>query len=629
MAASAALNLPAAFLPAAAAAGGAAAWGGRMRLLDALSVLDPARIMPSMLRARAASLSGPRMAHRAAGWARVTLRAERPPPRAILMITGILLRLGPARRLERRMAEMVRAAIQESGSIDDPRRIARFSLGMALISAAPAAACGSVLGMLASPAFFAVAAVPAALLMGSMAQLRMARSQRRRSMEHELPAFIACASTMEEAGCTLYAFLGRLARARAALFPAIQRDAAMFARNAAYMAMPHADALRKVAATHPSRRFRDFVNDYTSSYATSGASTANMLASASESAFRGLQFRIRSYVGDAQGIAQVMLLVMAMAPITSIAASMLATGSEALGMTLLMALMMPAVSLVMIAMVDGRQPRTHNAISFAREGIAAGAVVAVAMALAGRPAWEALGVASAACFGINAACNMGRFRMLDGLDRAMPSFLQDVTDGMAENMSIYECIGRQTGHAGKALSGILAGIYRQMFMGESLIDAAEGVRTKSWLSHMVFFVLGHVHESGGASAKTMQAFTNFVREHQESRQEMAASLRGPLMMGYAIPLIMGLVMAVSMQLTDSISSDFGDLEGLPISVPSAQDARALADSSFFLVVLCSILIGLIVSKMAYLTLRHTLHTCILACLSVAICHAVPLAPPLF
>ena len=50
-------------------------------------------------------------------------------------------------------------------------------------------------------------------------------------------------------------------------------------------------------------------------------------------------------------------------------------------------------------------------------------------------------------------------------------------------------------------------------------------------------------------------------------------------------------MVVATQLADSIAGDFGGIETLSISIPTAVDTESMTELSFLLVVICSALIG--------------------------------------
>ena len=635
MAAFAVLNQPLLFLGAAGASAVIAAWGIRINLPKFIRIpaksdlyylkrkLHKSKIKPITQRRVADKKSDRRkMAHG-------ILKAEHFSPNTVMTMASIFLKLRIAKKLERWMIGMIKTAIFESGAIEDSRRIAHYSISLAFLTMPPTLAGGILLGIFVSPVFFAIAGVPAAFLMSGVINLRITRSQRKNAISHELPIFIMCTSIMEQVGFNLYAFLEKLSRTKTTLFPTIQRDARLFMRNTAFLAMPPEKALKRIADVHPNQQFKDLVSDYTSARMTSGASTANTMMSATESSFRNMRFRIKAYEGTAQGMAQILLLMMATAPIMTIASSLVATGSSALHLTMLMLLLMPMMSIMIMIMIDGQQPRTHNTAGFAREGIVIAAITVTVMAVLGRPAWEIMGISVAVFAGINSFRNLGHFRMLASLDKAMPKFLEEVTDGMTEGMTIYESIKRKANHPNKPLRKILSTISKKMYMGKRLVVASEEVQSQSWLSHVVLFVLGHIHESGAASAQILRTFSNFTKDYQESKQELLSGLRGVIGMGYFIPILMGFMLVVASQLVTSITGDLGDIEHLPIAIPTVRDAEALTESAFVLVVMCSALIGFVVSKIAYFTVQHTLHVCIMSVMAVILCHIVPFVPPFF
>ena len=557
------------------------------------------------------------------------LKVEKFSPSTIMSMASIFLKLQIAKKLEHYMVGIIKTAIFESGAIDDSRKIAQFSISLAFLTMPPTLAGGILLGIFVSPVFFTIVVIPVAFLMSGVINLRIIKSQRKNAIGHELPIFIMCAGIMEQVGFSLYVFLERLSSTKTSLFPTIQKDAILFTRNTKLLAMPHAKALKRIADMHPNQQFKDLVSDYTSAVMTSGASTANTMMSSTDSAFRSMRFKIKAYAGTAQGLANMLLMIMATAPIMTIASSILSTGSSALNMTMMMLLLMPMMSIMMILMVDGQQPRTHSSTGIAREGIVIAIIAGVVMIVLSRPAWEILGVTVAIFAGINAFRNLGYFRMLASLDKAMPKFLEEIADGMIEGMSIYEGIKRKKNHPNKFMRNILTMLAKKMYMGKGLVDASEEIPTQSWLSHVVLFVLGHIHESGEASAQILRTFSNFTKDYQESKQELLSSLRGVLGMGYMIPVVMGFMLVISSQLIGTITGQLGDVEGLPIAIPTVSDTKTLTDSSFLLVVMCSSLIGAVVSKIAYFTVKHTLHVCIMSVMAVILCHMVPLVPPIF
>ena len=164
---------------------------------------------------------------------------------------------------------------------------------------------------------------------------------------------------------------------------------------------------------------------------------------------------------------------------------------------------------------------------------------------------------------------------------------------------------------------------KQMMFGKSLATAAESAKTTSWLSRILFFVLSQVQESGGGDTHSLQTFANFVKEYVESRREMIASLRGSIIMGYIIPLLMVVMLLVTSEMTSSVTGELEGLEAMAIKFPTIEQAEEIKKQSSFLIVECSVLIGFLVSKIAYFTMKHSLHVCMLAVLGTALCVALP------
>ena len=275
--------------------------------------------------------------------------------------------------------------------------------------------------------------------------------------------------------------------------------------------------------------------------------------------------------------------------------------------------------------VDGKQPRTHNAVPLYRPPLMLAFMSAAVTLIMGVPLWGVMGVATVVWAGTNAFMARKHFSKISRMDGALPAFAQFVTDGRMEGMEIREAVNARAKSRDKkdALSPVLLDISKQMMFGKSLAVAAESARTTSWLSRILFFVLSQVQESGGGDTHSLQTFTNFVKDYVESRREMMASLRGSIIMGYIIPIIMVVMLVVTSTMTSNITGDMEALEAMPINFPTVEQTEAMAEQSNFLIVECTILIGLLVSKITYFTMKHTMHVCMMAAFGTALCIGLP------
>lgn len=533
--------------------------------------------------------------------------------------------LAPIRRLEIYMVEKVRMAIFESGHANDSMKIAKHGIMCAMISMPPSVVVAAALAAMLHPGFLGLCAVPAAVMFSGLIQLKNAKSQRKSAIGHELPVFIACASIMEKVGVSFYEFILHITKSKTTLFPVLRQDALLFKRNVDYMAMSHTTALRRVAETHPNESFKEIVANYAAAYATSRTNTASTMAAATESAFRVMKNSIKSYTSEANGMAQLVLMIMAVMPILALATTFVATGKDAVSMTVMVMLILPIVIIVLLASADGKQPRTHNTVPLYRPPIVLAAMTVPVTLIAGVPFWGVLGVAVAAWGGINAFLARKNFSDTSRMDDALPAFAQFVTDSRMEGMEIRDAVRARSKSNDKkdALGPVLRDMSKQMMFGKSLATAAESAKTTSWLSRILFFVLSQVQESGGGDTHSLQTFANFVKEYVESRREMIASLRGSIIMGYIIPLLMVVMLLVTSEMTSSVTGELKGIEAMPINFPTMEQTEEIRKQSNFLIVECSILIGFLVSKMAYFTIKHSMHVCALAVLGTTLCVALP------
>ena len=543
----------------------------------------------------------------------------------IMTMLKPLMSLTLIRRLEKHLVEKIRMAIFESGHMNDSMKMARRSIMYALLSVPPSVVAAIVFAYMFHPGFLGLCCIPAVVLFSGLFQLKNVRAQRKSAIGHELPVFIACASIMEKVGISFYEFIARIGKSDTTLFPILRQDAMIFNRNVRFMAMSNTKALKKVAETHPNDDFRKIVTNYAAAYSTSGTNTANTMAAATESAFRVMRNSIKTYTTEANGIAQLILMIMAVMPIMALATTFIATGRDAVSMTVMVMMILPMIIIMLMISIDGKQPRTHNAVPFYRPPLIVALLSVPVTLIAGAPLWGMLGVATVLWAGLNAAMTNKHFSNLSKMDDALPAFAQFVTDGRMEGMEIREAvvIGAKNKDKKDALGPILRNISKQMMFGKSLATAAENVKTASWLSRILFFVFSQVQVSGGGDTHSLQMFTNFVKDYVESRREMIASLRGSVIIGYIIPIIMLGMILVTSEMTSNLSGDMEGLEAMPISFPTIEQTKEITAQSNFLIVECSILIGLLVSKITYFTMKHTVHVCMMAAMGTALCVSLP------
>jgi len=316
-------------------------------------------------------------------------------------------------------------------------------------------------------------------------------------------------------------------------------------------------------------------------------------------------------------------------PLLSIGSTFIATGDTATTLTISILLLLPIITMMIIVYTDSSQPKTQDNTKLSiHAAISAFATVLVTMLL-GLRMWEVFGITVVVFATINMAYNWKKFKDVADTDDSLESFLQNVTDNKESGIDIFTSIKKIAADSTEyknVFSNALLEISKKMTFGKTLSAASESSGLKSWLSRVVFFILAELHESGGANTRILRIMTAFVGQYTTDRKEMIMSLKGSLVIAYIIPVLMIMMLVISIQMTEKVSADIEGLESLPINFTINTLTGDFLDWSYLLVVECSVLVAIIMSKIAYFTVKHTLHVGILTGVALGLCYAVPYLP---
>ena len=545
----------------------------------------------------------------------------------LLSMGDFLFKFGAMKKLENIIKTKLRQGIFEAGVMEDSSKLARYGIITAFLAFLVLMPLGIIFAITLHPGFALLTGMPAVLLATGILKLKMDKQQRKSAIDHELPIFIACVTIMEQVGVSLYKFMDKIAYTQSTLFPVIKKDIRLFHRNKQLIGMDDMSALTAVAKSHPSKNFRDFVSNYNAATITSKTNTENMMQSATESAMREMTRHSTQYTKDAEGIAQIVLLVMSVMPLMGLATQFVSSGKDSTSMIVTLIMIIPVMSIMIIMMIDSKQPKTNDPIPTKYTWIFAGMGAAVIMLLIGLDLWIIMGISIGVGALVNSIQTKKSFVNVGKVDKKLPPFLQFVKDARVEGMAISTAVKKRAVlEESGPFRETLVYLNAHLTMGGKLSESVENAPNSSWLARIVFFLLGQVQESGGGSADTLRVFSDMIKNIETAKTEMLASLKGSLAMGYIIPVIMVIMLVASEQMTANLGDDLSELEGMAIQFPTPEVSAEMKQQSYFMVVECCIMIGFIVSKIAYFTLKHTRHVAILSFGGVAMVAAIPYVP---
>ena len=537
--------------------------------------------------------------------------------------------LGPlVRRRSARLAELLR----RSGRVGSPGAMAAESIRNTALASLVALPGALVLGAELSPWLFAAALVPAWFAVAPELKLRDQVAQRREGVERELPFFAVLVSVLGSAGVPLYTMFRDITESGP--FERIGREALMVKRDVEILGMNANEAFERLAASHPSRRFGDFLLGYTSK-ARSGGDVPFYLSGESGALLRDLEEGWARYVGRVGIIGSMMITVFGVVPLLLMVVGVFSPGLSIVGLVVFTGLGVPLFTAGLVALAESMQPMKGEAIN-GRAGVAL--VIAVAASslgvVSGLP-WVGIAAALLTFFVVYGVSVREQLEETKALDSGVTAFLRELLDyrrqeyDLARAVSAIESGGKFTPAFGRLLARVAA----QLKAGVPL-DAVR-VECRSRLGRLTFFLLGEMSRSGGGTVDTVYQLTSFSDRLAGMRRNAAAEMRpyqilsylSPLLLAFGVTFVGGVLSSFGARVTPGLSTLH--LSGFQMGpVPPG-----LSQVSSLLIVVSAAALGVIGAKITDLTVRNTLRASVNVGLAVAAIAAMALAgshsiPPL-
>ena len=546
-----------------------------------------------------------------------------------------LLRMSILQRMQDYMEERVKSDILRSGSVENPRLIGIKSILYPLMASMVAIPAGIIVFFLYERALIGVVLVPVLIFGFYLVMLKIKAADRRSAIEEEIAPFATAASIMESVNTSLFSTFLMMAKSTSDIFPVMKKEGQRIKNLTALGASP-TDALMDLAESHPNASFRGFLEGYVSSFNTGGADTARYLQEQSQRFFAFMQSRMNRYTKQADLIAQVILTVMLLLPMMGLSMMFFATGGLAGTMILLLIVALPLITVVLIGMVQIRQPKSTDGVKVSWIVFVAGICCAVLVYFIRNQIWEAIGLSVILASFLNMFFVRKKFSESASTESALPEFMRQMTRFKNIGIDIMhgiknirtEIIQRQDqskpAKFNRTFDEIIDGIYKKITAGRSLEWAVSNTRIPSPNAKLIFFILGKVHESGGGTAKTLDELTRWITEYIDAKKEMIANLRASLLTAFIGPVLMVMMTVVSDKLASEFEGDAASqLGNLAINTAQSADISAMSQILTVIAVVC---MGVVLSKINYFTVQHTMFTGIITAVTMTLLYAVPYFP---
>lgn len=525
------------------------------------------------------------------------------------------------RLAERRSGDFARL-LASSGRTGSPTELSRHNLSATLALTSVSVPAGLLLGIIFWTPLVCICLVPLAAYTYPGFVLKDAIAARREGVERELPFFAVLVNVLGGAGLPLYSIME--SGVEKGIFRAMEKEALLVRRDVVVFGANPVDALERLAANHPSRKFADFVLGYCSKV-RSGGDISAYLSGESGALLGGLESAWGRYASRVGTVGSLMVTVFGVVPLLLLVVGFFSPAYAVVGLGTFALAAVPLLSMALVALSGRMQPMKDDPLHGRWAWAVPVAALAVLPGLATGELWIAAALAMFSFCLVYGLSVRAQRRAMSDEEAALPRFLKDMMEFKRLEYDLGRSIVAISGQSrfGKSFDGLLQGLATKLRSGIPLDETRPEPKTP--LGRIVFFVLGQMAYSGGGTVDTMFQLTHYTTRVIQTKEEARSEVRPYILLSYITPLL--LVFGVAF--VGGVLSGFGSsLRGSAYSGAAAIPGYALSPELFqvanLLIVVSAAALGVVGAKMGDLTVRNTL----MASTNVAIAAAASMAVPL-
>ncbi|MBM2852113.1 MAG: hypothetical protein HW420_660 [Candidatus Nitrosotenuis sp.] len=542
---------------------------------------------------------------------------------AIINFTRPILKKKLVTSIQNKLNSKLETDIRTAGRAANPRILAMQGMAYMFVAILVVVPIAIFLGIFVNLMFFLMLIIPPMLMFYPKIKLKSASSERRTAIDDEMAFFTMYASVMQTVGKSFYMSILEIVGKE--IFPAIETESKMLDRNIRLFGMDPITALNSHGMTHPNLHFRNLLLGY-ASISKSGGDLGQFMERKSDEFFADTRFKFSMYAKQAEIIGESMLILLNILPVLLMTSSFLMAGESVQMIMSISFVVVPVITILMIVIVNSFQPKTKNVVKFHVFSVLFGGVAALIALAMGQPYWLILALATSIAAIFNQIATAHQFREISMLESALPDFFRDVTEyrkiGIAIPNALIRIVNQRSYNS--YFDSLLSEIATNLSLGNNLTKILESTVIRSWLGRASFFVLGKIAESGGGTPEILEQITNFSGKIKETKKEMIGGLQIFSYMAYASPLLM--IWSASGMKDVMAKLGPGMQELMQNGMHEMTISPEFLEVVNLLMIICSLCMGLIMSKLTHFTMKHTLTIGISSTIAMISVFAAPYMP---
>ncbi len=454
-----------------------------------------------------------------------------------------ILRGWPSRLMVQSLSNTVSDSMVAAGVVTSPvLYVSKFVL-YSLISAIISVTSSLILFFLFNePLLFLLNLAPVIILFAPRLVVGSRLGDTVRGVEDELPYFGMFAAVMQSAGLTLYHAFDKIIGNR--ILRWIEFEGLLVRRENLFFGKTQTGAIEERARQHQSDRFKTYLQGYTS-VLKSGGDVARYLDDKTKQFLNWTEFKWKSYADSSSDIGETIIAIFFALPLLIVSIIFVYPQGtvDVLGLTVAVAV--PIFTVAAYLAINKAQPRNYDIIVGSRRlALAGGAAAVVALYLLDQPIWVVFAVgigASATLYGWSTIFQVQEVRKSE---EALPQFLRDITEYKKIGYDITKAVQRLARERSynPIFDRILLDISRQLDIGSRMKEVL--VKTRSWLTRIVFFTIGEIVETGGGTPELLESITDFTQRIVIVKKETRSHMRIYEALAYITPVGLAITIAL-------------------------------------------------------------------------------------
>ncbi|MBI3841058.1 MAG: type II secretion system F family protein [Thaumarchaeota archaeon] len=434
------------------------------------------------------------------------------------------------------------------------------------------------------------------------ARLKELESQRKEDVESELPFFSILVNVLGGAGVSLNAIFESLSESE--IFDAMRQEALIVKRDVAVFGMEPIGSFERIAASHPSRKFGDFLLGYASKV-RSGGDVPEYLAGESRAYLRELEEGWTRYSARVGIVGSLMVTLFGVIPLLLLVVGFFSPATSAYTLTVFALVGVPFLGCLLVFLSGRMQPVGEEPLSGKFKVSAAMSLACLASGMLLGLTWLALALGLCVFFGCYGLSVRRQRLQMKQTDEALAPFLKDLMEYKRQEYDLSRsvlAIATHGGH-GTALDALVGKLAGQLRMGIPLSEAVVDPKTR--LSKVTFFVLAQMGYSGGGTVDTIFQLAQYSTKVTEMKKNAQAEMKPYILLSNLTPLLLVFGVTFVGGVLSSFAPIRGGAAGSGLFVGSGGDLKGLLEVANLLIVTSAAALGIVGAKIADLTVRNT------------------------